>query len=240
MKNYAKKAIAALSAAVLGAIPMTGALTANAATTVVKDNVTFYFGDVNKDGKIGPEDASQVLQWATKNTSLSKDLKKRADVDGDGRVTTLDAEVILESYVTLLVENELLGDADSDGEVDINDAMAIEQYIRGKNKEINLIAADINCDGVINVSDYRAIARCDADYGMVDYASLQVRWGDVNSDGRVSISDYNKLVNYINEARVNLTYKERVRADVNCDGKITMADATAIYFYVMNDYFNWQ
>lgn len=57
-----------------------------------------------------------------------------------------------------------LGDANSDGEVNLKDANRIIRYYANWDVEINLINADINCDGKVNLKDVNKIIRLSAGY----------------------------------------------------------------------------
>lgn len=57
-----------------------------------------------------------------------------------------------------------LGDANSDGEINLKDANRIIQYCANWDVEINLTNADINCDGKVNLKDVNKIIRLSAGY----------------------------------------------------------------------------
>lgn len=238
MKNNFKKVIAAVSATILGALPMSASLSANAA--IADDNVKYIFGDVITDGKITAADAQQVLVWASKKPYLTAGQIKRADVNGDGKVTSDDAQKILQYYADAVVAgNKIYGDADGNGKVNTNDAIMVEQFVnRGMNKgAINLVAADVNADGVINTCDYRLIARYAKRYNV---STLYVNWGDVNSDGYITNADAQKLSYFLSEvSSVNLSAAEKRRADVNTDGKMTYDDVNAILLRASTGKFSW-
>ena len=238
MKNNFKKVIAAVSATILGALPMSASLSANAA--VQDDTVKYVFGDVITDGQISASDAQQVLIWANKKPYLTADQKKRADVNGDGKITDDDAQKILQYYASAVVaRNKIYGDADGNGKVNINDAIMVEQFVnRGVGKgKINLVAADVNADGVINTCDYRLIARYAQHYNV---STLYVNWGDVDSDGYVTGEDAKKLSRLLAEDRtVKFSDAEKRRADVNTDGKLTTDDVTAILLRASTGKFTW-
>ncbi len=238
MKNNFKKIAAVISASLLSALPMATSLSANAAPA--DDTVKYVFGDVISDGKIDAADAQKVLMWATKKPYLTAEQKKRADVNGDGKITDDDAQKILNYYTSaVLAKNKIYGDADGNGKVNTNDAIMVEQYVnRGAYKgQINLVAADLNADGVVNKCDYRLIARYAMHYN-VD--TLYVNWGDVDSDGYITNADAQKLSKFIAEDRnVRLTDAEKRRADVDTDGKITTDDVVAILLRASSGKFSW-
>lgn len=153
MKNQGKKIAAALSAIVLGTMSLAGSVTANAAAR----NEGFYYGDVTKDGVVSAEDAQTVFNWANSKKKLTADEKKRADVNGDGKVTDDDAFMILDFYTNMLVGTALLGDVDGNGKIGYVDWYTLDLYMRGYDEEVNLIAGDVNKDGKINMTDIRSI-----------------------------------------------------------------------------------
>ena len=53
-------------------------------------------GDVNGDGKVDREDAEMIMGHLSGDAVLNEEQTKRADVDGDGSVTYLDAMQIME------------------------------------------------------------------------------------------------------------------------------------------------
>ena len=54
-------------------------------------------GDVNGDGKVDREDAEMIMGHLSGDAVLNEEQTKRADVDGDGSVTYLDAMQIMEN-----------------------------------------------------------------------------------------------------------------------------------------------
>ena len=54
-------------------------------------------GDVNGDGKVDREDAEMIMGHLSGDAVLNEEQTKRADVDGDGSVTYLDAMHIMEN-----------------------------------------------------------------------------------------------------------------------------------------------
>ena len=244
MKNQVKKAIAILSATVLGVVPMTGALSANAAKNQVINNngtlsesVRHYFGDINNDGEVASDDAQLVLNYLNKKRTFTADQKKRADVNADGKITEADSQMILNYYASEgLCYSDILGDADCNGRIDMNDSYNVTLFKAGMYKKaFSNIAADVNCDGVVNQCDALLIGRYDL--GLIN--TLYVRFGDVDSNGIIDISDAVKLSRYIAKDGTKLSDIEKKRADVNGDGKVTQADADAIVQYVAYRCFCW-
>lgn len=239
MRNSIKKITAVISAAILGALPMAGSFTANAAD-FADETVIFRYGDINGDGKITSADANLVGQIVAENTNtnFSQSQIRRADVNGDGSVTPNDTNMII-TYISRLAKNtkRVYGDADNNGKVTMYDAAYVEEYVKyGSHRgSINLMAADVNGDGIVNFIDFYILQ----DYEMKGNPStLLIRWGDVNSDGKVNIADYMKLSRVVAEdPTVHLSSAESRRADVNYDGKINSDDVKSLSNYCGGGHF---
>lgn len=240
MKNSTKKIAAVLSAAILGALPMANSFSANAAESN-NEFVKFVYGDVcgengnkNPDGKITIEDAQTVLIWAEEGVrGVSANLKKRADVNGDGNISKSDAKKIQAFYVEeTLCENRVLGDATGNGDIDISDAVLIARYAAGEDVEINLLCADVNRDGKVSESDNKVLQRYLARF----YSNFDIRWGDVDGNGTVAIADKVKLNRFL-AGTASLSAAQRRRADVNFDGKVNRADSDALSNRIAYGYF---
>lgn len=63
-----------------------------------------YYGDLNHDGKISITDVSGLNQAAQGQITLPDDDKKRADLDGDGKVTEKDVELLRDFYLGIITE----------------------------------------------------------------------------------------------------------------------------------------
>ena len=53
-------------------------------------------GDVNGDGKVDREDAEMIMRHLSGDAVLDSEQAKRADVDGDGHITYLDAMSVMD------------------------------------------------------------------------------------------------------------------------------------------------
>lgn len=233
MKNTIKKTAAVLSAAILGALPMANLLTANAALS--NDKVKYVYGDINFDGKIDNLDASLTYS----PSSLSAAQKKRADVNGDGKITSADRNIILAHVSNVSAGLKVYGDANNDKKVDMADAAIIAAFYpigKSSSGSINLIEADVNSDGVINKCDYELVTR----YLNGTIKTLYVNWGDVDSSESITMQDIFRLDNYVeNNKSENLSDAEKRRADINLDGKINDADVQALLMRASVGYFMW-
>ena len=53
-------------------------------------------GDVNGDGQVDREDAEMIMRHISGDAVLDSEQAKRADVDGDGHITYLDAMSVMD------------------------------------------------------------------------------------------------------------------------------------------------
>lgn len=110
MKEYLKKVLSAFLALLI----VTGA-SASAYAAQLR-------GDVNADGDVTLDDALKALKYAMGVITLTKEEAVRADVDGDGVVSSYDAKIILE--IVLEIGDNIGGNDDNkddnkdDGKVD--------------------------------------------------------------------------------------------------------------------------
>lgn len=63
-----------------------------------------YYGDLNHDGRISLIDVSNLSQVVQEQIVLADDDKKRADLDGDGKITEKDVELLRNFYVGIITE----------------------------------------------------------------------------------------------------------------------------------------
>lgn len=131
---------------------------------------TYTLGDVNEDKSVNINDVTSVLKYLNGSQKLSELQKKAADVDGDGNVTDIDAEIIQRKIANAIskfpVEDKnvkiyTLGDVNEDSKIDNADVIAIQQYLA---HSLNLSAiqkkaADYNKDGTIDIQDSTDLLR---------------------------------------------------------------------------------
>ena len=158
-------------------------------------NVKYYtLGDVNRNGRIDANDVSDVQNYVTNRESIENgDMispfkyneigKKTADVDGDGKVTLLDADLIqllLAKGIPAFpaedssVKYYTLGDVNRDGIINSKDVQIIQEYVNNKESiengdmespfgeyypEIRKKAADIDGDGDIDQNDVNELQK---------------------------------------------------------------------------------
>ena len=135
-------------------------------------------GDVNLDGTLNVNDLADAAKIANSAFTFTDERKQRAaaDIDGDGVVTQADVDLLSDSLTKHtsveipLLENsvilpeytdDLLGDVNLDGEVDIKDAVLISRIVAEDAEVAPLVPgvqnADINEDGTVTYDDVMVI-----------------------------------------------------------------------------------
>lgn len=117
-----------------------------------------------------------------------------------------------------------VGDVNKDGLTNGADKALITKHV-AKIKTIpsaDLVLADVNLDGVIDISD---AVKLNAMYGDM---------GDANRDGKVDSKDVTRILLAV-RGSVTLNMWEKALADVNYDGRITTEDATILSRAIQND-----
>lgn len=183
--------------------------------------------DVNKDGAVDSSDHACVMDYYMKKSSgklgdISFDEFMRrktfalGDVNGDGKVTYADADLI-EQQIT---SNQLLfeprvGDVDKDGKITKNDSLLVRRYAdyvtRLENSgtaEEDILSfeewlsptnrlGDMDNNGIIDVRDSDIILGRYADLSQNGDAEYRDILGDVDDDGVLDASDSSMLLSYI-------------------------------------------
>lgn len=190
-------------------------------TSVNNDKVTMYAvwllsGDVDMEGSVNITDATLIQLYLSGSVSLNNNQLIAADVNRDGKVNGNDI-TYLQNYFHVEANKIYLGDVDCDGDVDSDDVNCVQSYISGKVSlnNIQLIAADANCDGVINIADVTHI----------QHNSLKVYRGDLDMDGNIDDNDVKLLQNYVSH-KGSLNTRQIIAADVNQNGKVDVSDVT--------------
>ncbi len=205
----------------------------------------FKAGDVNQDTKITSQDALLIQKYIGKEKSLTVYQQVLADVSGNGTITELDAELILQyaskkiksfPVIDPKVKYYTIGDVDQNDKITKEDALLIEQYLGGKENlsEIQLLAADVNEDGKITEEDAQKVLEICA--GLSPAPETQ----------NPSIGTENETTNSNNTSNQNSTQSQQppatqevpttpstpsvpfIYGDVNEDGNVTAEDASLI------------
>ena len=120
-------------------------------------------GDVNGDNKIDDDDVNDILKHINGIEEIPEDKLPTADIDGDGEITKVDAQLLndyihgkpVDAPIAQPVRILILGDVDGDGDIDTDDVNDILRHINGIEEipEERQPAADIDRDGEITKND---------------------------------------------------------------------------------------
>ncbi|MDE6797138.1 MAG: hypothetical protein K2J36_03900 [Ruminococcus sp.] len=171
------------------------------------------------------------------------DTTGRGDVNHDGSVDDVDANMILEYYASLATDHyddyteeehenfKKYGDVFNDGVVDHVDASWIlSKYASSKGAEI--LKGDVNQDGVVDIKDAELLDDFMWNYffDRKEYTEEEIQYyityGDMNGDGYVWDED----IILMGEVNSDITLNTEL-GDVNHDGYINSIDATTVNWY---------
>lgn len=122
-------------------------------------------GDVTLDGNIDIDDSIKINSYLNRNTTLTGQQLKNADVNADGRVDGTDTFLLSNLYLgnienTLPTEPinyyTLYGDINEDGTITQDDINLLNEHLLGTSlliTEQSIKNADVNGDGTIDVFD---------------------------------------------------------------------------------------
>lgn len=121
-------------------------------------------GDVNKNGILDAGDALLILKNSVGKYDFDEELKKIADVTGDNRVNSADAQWVLSHKTSVPNSGSAIGlggkgDVNGDGKITEADAEKILKYSVELITEIDLEKADVDGNGVVNSADALRILR---------------------------------------------------------------------------------
>ncbi len=194
-------------------------------------------GDVNADKKVNNEDVELLNKYLASEEVLI-DLVA-ADMNKDDKVNILDLSILrnLLADQSKNQQNIKLGDVNSDGVIDNNDAQLVLKYVADNSVEINKEAADVNQDGKIDSFDVALILRYvsgyDVEFGNVSSES-ECLLGDVNADKKINNEDVELLNKYLAGEEVLI---DLVAADMNKDGKLDILDLSMLRQLLTNNFF---
>lgn len=168
MKKLIKKVIAT-TVAVVSLCTMSSSLMASADEISLASTNPYGIGtyipvlDINNDGSVDLLDQILLNKYLAGSVSFTAIQKRAADVNADGVVNQLDADMLTDFLVHLIdsVPNGpyIIGDANLDGTVNMDDVNKIISYIMN-NSGLTIVqqrAADINDDGTVNMDDLSAL-----------------------------------------------------------------------------------
>ena len=123
-------------------------------------NYTIQYGDANCDNKITASDVQRIFSHLSNSTLLIGQQLLNADVNGDGKIDYVDADLSLDlsfrdKISSPMTEYTLYGDLNNDGLLDNNDIDKLTKYLNGSTGLDNQARknADVNGDGLINNTD---------------------------------------------------------------------------------------
>ena len=129
----------------------------------------------------------------------------------------------------------LLGDIDNDGKLTNKDIELLQKYINGgiELNENQIITADMNGDGIINMHDLTTLQRAIKETEEQENPEVPevpegtFTKGDINFDGNINQLDLDLLQKYINETITFDDYQKNA-ADINDDKIINMKDLVSL------------
>lgn len=110
-------------------------------------------GDVNSNGVFDKNDLDYLGSYLSNSITLNEYQLIAADINLDGTIDINDRKL------TNSFDHSVYGDVNSNGSIDIFDTIALSKYITNPSSiTINLKAADLNWDGVVNQSDLEMLS----------------------------------------------------------------------------------
>ena len=189
----------------------------------VVDKNDVMYGDVNCDGDVTVMDSVLLAKYiADPATDLSILAKHNADVYDPGSGITADDIKAINKYISgetfLPVKTEFLyGDANCDGDVNVEDTTLIRSYLYGDNVWISAqgrINADVyNPGSGLTEDDIDAINKSISGEAVLP-VKTELSYGDVNCDGVVDIDDPILLRSYLSGSNVRISAQGKINADV--------------------------
>ncbi|MBR0491106.1 MAG: dockerin type I repeat-containing protein [Clostridia bacterium] len=154
--NKTKKIISIIMLVVL--LGITFLATNTFAATRLAGDTNIKKGDMNGDNRVNVTDLAILNAYFAGKRTLSDEIKERADVDGNGKLTKEDATLL-----SLKVKSQKLfpsetkkGDINLDGIVNLKDFSILLVYLKSQKPfkyEFYRNQADLNGDGKVNVTD---------------------------------------------------------------------------------------
>jgi hypothetical protein len=174
-------------------------------------------GDVNNDQTVDPKDVGALVSKLKNQTNVGQS----GDINRDGRADLLDA-ITLSHLLNIDDPQKPLPDINRDGQVNMADVEYLLAYIfSGGPAPADMVAADINGDGSVDISDAVAFIETLKAQGTLLYLP-----GDANADGTVNKADITYLIDYIfNSGKAP---SPLARADLNGDGRVDISDVVML------------
>ena len=175
----------------------------------------------------------------------------KGDIDGNGRITSADADLVLKHINgqkplgnrfktadvnwdgivdiedVVEINNKIhSGDVNDNGILDNDDAKKVLDHING-NKALKgdaLKRADINGDKKVDIEDV-------AEINKLRGKSAGYKAGNVLNDNYITSDDTDAILKHI-KGKTALDDEEFIRADVNSDGKVDIEDYSLLFDYI--------
>ena len=138
--------------------------------------------DLNLDGKVNILDLTALVRLLQLNTVT----KPLPDLNGDGTVTFLDAELVIDNVFTKGATVSITADINGDGKVDAADAIIFANTLADQQATTSVIVGDANADNLVDCRDAEFLS--DMYFKSGPKASPATR-GDVNGDGTANQAD---------------------------------------------------
>ncbi|MCR5307370.1 MAG: leucine-rich repeat protein [Oscillospiraceae bacterium] len=179
----------------------------------------YTFADMDSDTYLGRTDFAPLQMYLVKRISLTAVQKKLADVNTDGSINYLDAELMVK-YLKAKGTDVCyrMGDINMDGHFTKADVDKLQKYLltTGTLNEEQAVLADMNNDGKLNATDLSRLK-----------SLLLYKLGDVNRDGKVNKTDKTLILKHLANI-ATLSDDALWYADYNGDGSIDVADAVRL------------
>ena len=130
-------------------------------------------------------------------TKANADTVYYGDVDGDGRVTIVDATLIQKycyGIITLTLDQKKRGDVDFNGQITENDATLIQKYSLKFFAEFKRpLYGDADRDGIVTFKDAVSVQK----FSLKINVDIDETAADVNFDGKINILDATLIQKYV-------------------------------------------
>jgi hypothetical protein len=210
------------------------------------DDLTDMFLDVNGNGLIDWDDATEVYQYAVGNTasfticqrSRLPPCKKYGDIDGDGYVTHEDSKTLFNNIDTI---NDTYADVNGNGFVDYDDAVNVYQYAIGNINTFSVCAtttttttSTASTSHATTTAKKTTTTKATATTKAGPTTTLAGRpipcgqYGDYDKDGRITEDDATKLFWDVDTVT-------DLNMDVNGNGFVDWDDAAVINQYALGN-----
>ncbi len=143
------------------------------------------YGDVDLNGTVNATDTNLMLRYIVGSATFSSEQKKRADVNGDGKINVVDS-ILIQQYISKRITAFPVCNKPTSTPTLIPSSSS--SSIKTTNV-CTVCTADINKDGVVNLTDWKAITPvC---YGRSTTTTPSCINADIDKSGTVNSVDLN-------------------------------------------------